>query len=491
MPTFTLEIQTKDLTMPKKALHKFLATICLAACAATLQAQTLEQAKALFRQGKYAEAKPVFQRYARSYPNNGSYNYWYGACCYETGEKALSEKHLLTGARRKVQEAFRYLGRLYTDQYRFTEAAENYATYAGMLEKSKKPAEEWRQCQRRAEEAARMLRGVERTAVIDSFAVPKEGFMSYYKISPEAGELIPPHGGNGASYRTQLGDKLYASIPQGGQLDLCTGTPQNEEWEKPRPLPGDVNTPADENYPYALSDGITLYYASNGENSIGGYDIFVTRYNTRTGAYLVPENIGMPYNSPYNDYMLAIDEYNNLGWFASDRFQPKDSVCIYVFIPNEAKDTYNPSTIPADTLRRRAMISAIADTWDDLAGHAADVEPAQRRLALALHSRQEASPRYEFAFVIDDHTIYHYPDDFRSPEALAIFRQWQQAQSALEKAGQQLSKMRRKYTSSPKQQQQGMAPAILEQEKQMELMEAEARLLEKQARNTEHARLSN
>ena len=49
-----------------------------------------------------------------------------------------------------------------------------------------------------------------------------------------------------------------------------------------------------------MADGVTIYYASDGEG-LGGYDIFVTRYNTNTDTYLVPENVGMPFNSPYND----------------------------------------------------------------------------------------------------------------------------------------------------------------------------------------------
>ena len=36
---------------------------------------------------------------------------------------------------------------------------------------------------------------------------------------------------------------------------------------------------------------------------MGGYDIFVTRYNSDTDNYLNPENVGMPFNSPFNDYM--------------------------------------------------------------------------------------------------------------------------------------------------------------------------------------------
>ena len=80
----------------------------------------------------------MFQRYVKNNPGNASYNYWYGACCYETGEKDKAEKYLLVGAKRRVQEAFRYLGQLYFETYRFDEAADNYASYIEMLQKAKK-----------------------------------------------------------------------------------------------------------------------------------------------------------------------------------------------------------------------------------------------------------------------------------------------------------------------------------------------------------------
>ena len=67
-----------------------------------------------------------------------------------------------------------------------------------------------------------------------------------------------------------------------------------------------------QDYPFMLSDGTTLYFAENGEESLGGYDLFVTRYSSSSHEYLKPENLGMPFNSPYNDYMLVIDEPNNL-----------------------------------------------------------------------------------------------------------------------------------------------------------------------------------
>ena len=51
-----------------------------------------------------------------------------------------------------------------------------------------------------------------------------------------------------------------------------------------------------------LSDGLTLYFAAQGPESIGGYDIFMTTYDAAEGRFLKPENIGMPFNSTANDY---------------------------------------------------------------------------------------------------------------------------------------------------------------------------------------------
>ena len=123
-----------------------------------------------------------------------------------------------------------------------------------------------------------------------------------------------------------------------------------DKWSDGSLLPGSINEAMNADYPYVLTDGITIYYASDGPGSMGGYDIFVTRYNTNTDSYLMPENVGMPFNSPYNDYMYVIDEFNDLGWFASDRYQPEGKVCIYVFIPNSSKQVYNYEGMDPDKM---------------------------------------------------------------------------------------------------------------------------------------------
>lgn len=94
-------------------------------------------------------------------------------------------------------------------------------------------------------------------------------------------------------YETELGNKIYYGERQpDGKLSILARNKMQGEWSKGSLLPGSINDSINANYPYVLTDGATIYYAADGENSIGGYDIFVTRYNTNTNTYLTPGECG-------------------------------------------------------------------------------------------------------------------------------------------------------------------------------------------------------
>ena len=159
-----------------------------------------------------------------------------------------------------------------------------------------------------------------------------------------------------------------------------------------------------------------FYYASDGEG-LGGYDIFVTRYNTNTDTYLVPENVGMPFNSPYNDYMYVIDEYNNLGWFASDRFQPEGRYVFMYSSLNTSKQTYNYEAMEQQEIIRLAQIHSLKETWKDKQA----VTEALQRLKAAISHKPKERRAMDFEFVIDDHTTYYLMSDFKSAKAKNTF----------------------------------------------------------------------
>ena len=185
-----------------------------------------------------------------------------------------------------------------------------------------------------------MLKGVEQVNIVDSFVVDKQHFLNAYRISEESGKLMTydnffntntDH--QSTVYETEIGNKIYYGDKQdNGKLSIFTCNKLDGKWGTPSLLPDAINNSVNANYPYVLTDGLTIYYAAEGKESMGGYDIFVTRYNTNTDSYLTPENVGMPFNSPYNDYMFVIDEFNNLGWFASDRYHV--FMCSFRMKPN-------------------------------------------------------------------------------------------------------------------------------------------------------------
>ena len=453
-----------------------------------VSAQTLEQARTLFTKGDYEQAKPVFQKYAKSQPSNGNYSYWYGVCCLKTGEPEEAVKYLETAVKRRVAGGQLYLGQAYNDTYRFEDAVNCFEEYIADLSKRKRSTEEAEALLEKSKADLRMLKGVEDVCIIDSFVVDKANFLSAYKISEESGKLFTfneffqTEGDHpGTVYETEIGNKIYYSEKgERGNLDIFSKNKLLNEWSNGRPLPGSINESGNANYPFVLSDGVTIYYATDGEG-LGGYDIFVTRYNTNTDSYLTPENVGMPFNSPYNDYMYVIDEYNNLGWFASDRFQPEEKVCIYVFIPNSSKQTYNYEAMDPQQMIRLAQIHSLKETWKD----ENTVTEALQRLKEVINHKPQERRVVEFEFVIDDNTTYYLLSDFKSPKAKLLFQSYRQLEKDYLQQEDKLNGLRQQYASANQQGKEKLAPAIFDLEKRILQMNEELDALGVSVRNAE------
>lgn len=236
-----------------------------------------------------------------------------------------------------------------------------------------------------------------------------------------------------------------------------------------------------QNFPFLDSDGITLYYAAEDEESLGGYDIFITRYDSDDNTYLRPDNIGMPFNSPANDYMYAIDEVNRLGWFASDRYQPEGKVCVYVFVPNESKEVYDYETSDPEDIIALASLKDIkkTQTSDNV------VRSAKQRLAQVMYAEDTKKKKGDFRFVVDDNVIYHRLSDFASKEAREQFQSYLQKEKDLTDLQTSLENLRTAYRESNQTGKEQLAPGILDKEQRVKALRDEITVLEKKIRNTE------
>lgn len=208
-----------------------------------------------------------------------------------------------------------------------------------------------------------MLTSVQQVMFIDSMVVAKEDFISHIPLSAECGRLLQTD--SLGQFTNELGDHRLTTLFSLSD-SLCHITESDyigEEWTTPTPVKGIGETSA--NFPYMMPDGITLYYAQKGDHSIGGYDLFVTRFDADEGTFLKSENLGMPFASEANDYLYVIDEANHLGYFVTDRRQPEGKVCIYVFVPQEVRKTYVTEAYSDLQIRSFARIDSISATWTD------------------------------------------------------------------------------------------------------------------------------
>jgi thioredoxin-like negative regulator of GroEL len=442
--------------------------------------QQLQKIQKLYSAGKYAEVKADIAALVQKSPKNASYNQWYGVCLFETGAIEESEKYLLYASSKSVQESFRYLGRLYYLQYRFDESVKAYEQYIGMLAAKNDTAavKAMTSIVKQSEKAARMLAYTEDIQVIDSVVIDVDKLLHYYMLSEESGNLTPSEGDKLFIHTNQLRNKRYYAKRQPDQTcKLYSQTKLMGVWADETALPPVVNE-SDTNYPFVLTDGVTLYFASKGQGSIGGYDLFVTRYNSSKETFLEPEQLGMPFNSIYNDYMLAIDDVSGIGFFATDRFQPVGKAVIYTCLLNQERKTIK--TQDPTVLTERAKLTSIEATWQKGQNYGKMIEETQ-----AMQALRSSTAQREFVFIVDDSIVYESLADFRSDAARSLFLSAQQTAQELNKSNRQLEKQRLNYSVSSPEARVSLSDAILKAEKIQEEISARYDQLILSARNTE------
>lgn len=456
--------------------------ICLLAlfCTGVLSAQNLTQAKKLFDNGDFEKAKTAFAKFVKSSPSNAEYNYYYGASLYETGELNKSVPYLEKSAKRKYIGAYRYLGKAYADLYRFDEAVENYETHIEWLEEKNRDTETAQSELSEVLKRSRMFKSTEKITVIDSIIINKTAFLEAYKISASSGHILWNDDQNGTIHENEMGNKRILSERRNDKMLLYTQIKLLDGWGEKNEIES-LNNFGNVNFPFMMGDGITLYFASDGEGSLGGYDIFVTRYDSEDKAFLRPSNIGMPFNSTDNDYLYAIDEVNHLGWFVTDRNQPTDQVCVYIFIPNESKKSYNYEATDLEVMIDAATLRNIRTTWTDMN----EVDAALLRLEKARKEEVAEVQIKDFHFIINDQLTYQSWDEFHSKEAKNKYHELAQKEKDLSFLEYTLQTKREQYASGNDKERKELAPSILDLEKRIPQLMDEIEHLTKEVRRIE------
>jgi len=137
------------------------------------------------------------------------------------------------------------------------------------------------------------------------------------------------------------GKELYyvsrnSKLTNGGKDILFSRLNSKGKWEKPVNLGLPINTPYDEEGVFISPDNRYLYFASQGHNSMGGFDIFRSE-RRENGGWSDPVNLGYPINTPDDEVFFITDHTGSHGYYSAIReggLGAKD-ICKLVFLGSE------------------------------------------------------------------------------------------------------------------------------------------------------------
>ena len=95
----------------------------------------------------------------------------------------------------------------------------------------------------------------------------------------------------------------------------------NGSWALPYNLGPAVNSSHDDDAPFLHPDGVTLYFSSQGHNTMGGFDVFKSKLNTETNQFSKAENLGYPINDVGNDIFFVLSVDGQRGYYSSVKDQ--------------------------------------------------------------------------------------------------------------------------------------------------------------------------
>lgn len=222
--------------------------------------------------------------------------------------------------------------------YRFEEALDiledKYATETDSLRKI--DIEERLIC---SQNGASLMDFVSIPEVISQVTLPKKDFFLYLPLSDRSWRFAPNsivHSEredytSAFFYKEGSGSIFFTDKDESGSWNIYATEQINDSlWRFPHLLSEATVTIGNELYPMLSPDGKSLYFASNGLYGVGGYDLYVSSWDGQTGEWGVPENLGFPFSSPYNDIFYAISEDEKYSLLVSEREAPADSVTLYV-----------------------------------------------------------------------------------------------------------------------------------------------------------------
>lgn len=206
-----------------------------------------------------------------------------------------------------------------------------------------------------SENGSNMSKFVRKPKVIGRKRLSLDNFHLYYPVKNKGWRPLPNSLDNDDSdtlvhalYAPDWNNvHYYSAKDENGFRNIYVTRLQDTLWSVPCKVE-ELSTPAsNEIFPMLSPDKKTLYFASDGLYGLGGYDIYRSEWNEEDSKWSMPQNMGMPFSSPGDDFLYVDSDDEKYTLFASTRDCPKDSVWLYA-IEYERHPLHSPVLKPED-----------------------------------------------------------------------------------------------------------------------------------------------
>ena len=247
-------------------------------------------------------------------------------------------------------------------QYRFEDAMELYRTAVATA--SPDTVQLLRNRIDNSQNALVMTDFCESPVVVARQRFSRQDFFLYYPLKNQGWRqgpnVLDPSTDDFPIYAPKGGRSVCFSAPDAaGSRNLYITRDQDTLWSAPELLGEHLLSYGNEVFPMLSEDGKTLTFSSDGLYGMGGYDLYRSTWDEEAGTWSVPENLGFPYSSPADDFLLADTPDGRYTLFASNRDCSRDSVYIYV-LEKQASPVRTPVRDPV-ALARLASLNPLDD----------------------------------------------------------------------------------------------------------------------------------
>lgn len=302
------------------------------------------KAASYFADDQFSLAFPLYSQLLSLAPKDPELNYRFGVCLMYT-ERANTEEPIayLEKAINKVTDVdlYYHLAIAYHNNYFFTDAIYNYRKYLQLAKNRVRKDYEVNRKISMCQNGMELLKAANDLFVMHKSEVGRKAFYRSYDLLDFSGRILtlPVEFLSRADIKSQeekitffdsKAKLLFYALENKNQKDIYYRIRQNDGgWSAAILLDDNINTSYDENYPFLMPDGKTLYFSSKGHNTMGGYDIFQSVYDSLSNKWSKPVNLSFPFNTPSDEILFICNADETMAWFASNRNSIKNKISVY------------------------------------------------------------------------------------------------------------------------------------------------------------------